>query len=68
MQSPAFHRFVRSVYNKVNGIDPHAGNEPKLRETSGSFKPTAFHKFKAWRLLFYDEMRSSFGMTKKHNI
>jgi hypothetical protein len=69
MRSPAFHRFVRKVYYKVNGIDPHQFEEPvKMYHSDKLFKPTTLHKFKAWRLLFYDEMRSSVGLAKKHNI
>lgn len=63
IQSPAFHKFVRSVYNKVNGIKP-TNMEPVLG-FDDMFHPTTLQKFKAYRILFWDEMRTSVGLSKK---
>lgn len=70
MQSQAFHRFVRNIYYKVNGIDPRTINQhqsgPRFPAADPLFQPTPAHKFKAFRLMFYDEMRASFGLTRKY--
>lgn len=60
LDSPAFNRFVRRVYNKINGISdtPPAPSEHL-------FKPTKAQKFKAYRVLFWDEIRASLNLPKK---
>lgn len=62
MNSPGFHRFVRNVYYRVNGINPQH-MEP-MSKTDRLFHPTAFQKFKAYRMLFWDEMRSTVGLPR----
>jgi hypothetical protein len=72
MKSHAFHRFVRSVYYKINGIDPStirhpsSSTGPRFPASDTLFQPTQAQKFKAFRLMFYDEFRSSLGLAKKY--
>lgn len=72
MRSPAFHRFVRSVYYKLNGIDPaklHNKYDHGVRfDADVLFQPTPMQKFKAFRALWWDEMRHSIGLNRKHNV
>lgn len=72
LYSKGFNRFVRAIHDKINGIDhmsrdpnyTHWGNENNnLNPTS--FRPTNLQKFKAFRLLFYDEWRATFGFQRK---
>lgn len=63
LDSPAFHRFVRRVYNKVNGISDTP--QQQIKPSEFLFKPTRFQKFKAYRMLFWDEIRASFNLPKK---
>lgn len=64
LESEGFHRFVRKVYNKVNGIKEtplqHQANPSEFL-----YKPTRLHKFRAYRMLFWDEMRASLNLPKK---
>lgn len=64
LDSEGFHRFVGKIYRKVNNI-----KEPPMREDLShlqwTFKPTSMQKFKAYRILFWDEMRSTLGLPKK---
>ncbi|AJT28432.1 CIH_collapsed_G0045450.mRNA.1.CDS.1 [Saccharomyces cerevisiae] len=64
LSSPGFHRFVRKVYRKVNGIkeDPFTDQSTAFQYL---YKPTPRQKFKALRLLFWDEMRSTFGFRRR---
>lgn len=62
MNSARFHNFVRSVYYKVNGINPH--NVDNISKTDRMFHPSPFQKFKAYRMLFWDEMRTTFGFSR----
>ncbi|QLQ79407.1 hypothetical protein HG537_0C00540 [Torulaspora globosa] len=59
LDSESFHRFVGKIYRKVNNI-----KEPSS-EWQSTFKPTSRQKFKAYRILFWDEMRSTLGLPKK---
>ena len=68
MDSPAFHRFVRRVHDKINGINP--GSDPSLNAASRSassflYRPTRWQKFRAYRMLFWDEWRSTLGLPRK---
>lgn len=78
ISSPGFHRFVRMIYNKVNGIDhmsqdPNYGNSFNASVFSSinkpvEYKPSLLHKLNAFRLLYIDEWRSIFGLQRKiHN-
>lgn len=63
MRSDAFHRFVRRIYYKVNGIkDPSPADE--ISRAGLSFHPTRVQKLNAYRILFLDEMRGSFGLKR----
>lgn len=66
MDSEGFHRFVGKIYRKVNNIQ-----DPKLDKSSlaseSSFKPTSLQKFKAYRMLFGDEIRTIFGLPRKND-
>ncbi|ODQ61959.1 hypothetical protein WICANDRAFT_27625 [Wickerhamomyces anomalus NRRL Y-366-8] len=66
MNSPAFHRFVRNIYFKVNGIQPPTRPLHEQHAADHLFQPTSAQKFKAYRLLFYDEWRATFGFPRKH--
>ncbi|CDO94082.1 unnamed protein product [Kluyveromyces dobzhanskii CBS 2104] len=60
MNSAGFHRFVRRIYYKVNGINPQ--QMETMGKTNQLFRPTGLQKFKAYRMLFWDEMRSTVGL------
>ncbi|CAH01007.1 Mrx7p [Kluyveromyces lactis] len=62
MNSQGFHRFVRRVYYKVNGINPHQMEQTS--RTDRLFHPTGLQKFKAYRMLFWDEVRSVVGLPR----
>lgn len=64
MDSDRFHLFVRKIYRRVNGI-PEISNGEKQTAFQYLYKPTRAQKFKAFRLLFWDEIRSTFGLSKK---
>lgn len=71
LDSKGFHRFVRAIHDKINGID-HMSRDPNYQYYNNnnntnlinSFKPTHLQKFKAFRLLFYDEWRAIFGLQR----
>lgn len=77
INSPGFNRFVRMIYNKVNGIDhmsqdPNYGNATTNINSSSiapsNYKPTMLHKINAFRLLYVDEWRSFWGLPRNlHN-
>ncbi|GMM37773.1 Mrx7 protein [Saccharomycopsis crataegensis] len=66
MDSKSFHRMVQKIYCRVNGIPYHKyldANAPDPLKSSTNFAmyhPTKLHKFRAWRALFWDEMKKSF--------
>ena len=65
LDSPGFHRFVRRIYNRINGIkaSPDINFQPRISPLL--FKPTNSQKFKAFKVLFFDEFRSTFGFRRK---
>ncbi|SCW03960.1 LAFE_0H02850g1_1 [Lachancea fermentati] len=63
MQSPAFHRFVRRIYYKVNGLTDTSTARPS--QNLGTYHPSTIQKFNAYRILFWDEIRSTFGLSRK---
>ncbi|KAL3229522.1 hypothetical protein RNJ44_01658 [Nakaseomyces bracarensis] len=65
LDSASFNRFVRRVYNRINGISESPALHHHTNPSEYLFKPTRMHKFKAYRLLFWDEIRGSFGLPKK---
>ncbi|SCU94138.1 LADA_0G06810g1_1 [Lachancea dasiensis] len=65
MQSAGFHRFVRRVYLKVNGLEEPLSHSKIAYTAESVFKPKPHHKFKAFRVLFWDEMRSIFGLERR---
>lgn len=65
MDSEGFHRFVGKIYRKVNNIkEPPLAGGPSS-SLQGTFKPTALQKFKAYRILFWDEVRSTLGLPRR---
>ncbi|SCV05305.1 LANO_0H04544g1_1 [Lachancea nothofagi CBS 11611] len=66
MESPGFHRFVRRIYYRINGLQEPMGND-SLPHAGQNFRPTALQKFKAFRVLFWDEMRSVVGLERRFN-
>ncbi|EDO16218.1 hypothetical protein Kpol_1014p38 [Vanderwaltozyma polyspora DSM 70294] len=66
LNSARFQRFVRRIYNKVNGIK----DTPYVHEETASeflYKPTAGQRFKAFRVIFWDEIKKSFGFPGNKN-
>ncbi|AAS50602.1 ABL169Wp [Eremothecium gossypii ATCC 10895] len=62
LYSRGFQSFVRTVYCKINGIKPRA---PQSIVNSGlPFHPTRGQKFRAFRVLFWDEVKVVFGATR----
>ncbi|CCC71040.1 hypothetical protein NCAS_0G01530 [Naumovozyma castellii] len=64
LESPAFHRFVGKVYRRVNGIKDIPPLEHK-QTLQFLYKPTKAHKINAFKMLFIDEYRATFGLPKK---
>ncbi|CAH2447534.1 Protein of unknown function (DUF2697) [Komagataella phaffii CBS 7435] len=66
MQSVAFHRFVRSIHAKINGLPPpHVQDRMQykmnhMNQYDYLFHPTSYQKFKAWSILFGQELRKTF--------
>ncbi|SCU93241.1 LAFA_0F15368g1_1 [Lachancea sp. 'fantastica'] len=67
LESPGFHRFVRRVYYKINGLQEPLKNDTISVSADQVFRPTKAQKFKAYRMLFWDEMRSVFGLQRRFN-
>ena len=65
LDSQGFHRFVRRIYRKVNGIKDVPEMDMKRTASSLLYRPTRPEKFKAFRVLFWDEFRSTFGLRRK---
>lgn len=62
MSSKLFHHFVKHIHAKINNIPPPPplmqGNEaPRLT-------PTAMMKLNAYKIIWVDEMRKSFGIRR----
>ncbi|AGO10287.1 AaceriABL169Wp [[Ashbya] aceris (nom. inval.)] len=59
LYSRGFQSFVRTVYCKINGIETRA---PKSIVNAGlPFQPTRAQRFRAFRVLFWDEVKVIFG-------
>lgn len=67
LDSPGFHRFVRRIYRKINGIKDSPNINIQETTTSFLYRPTQLQKFKAFRMLFWDEFRGTFGLNRKTN-
>lgn len=65
MQSAQFHRFVRSIYAKVNGLpSPHQQdmlNKKFENKFDLIYHPTRVQRFNLWRKLFVDEFKRNLG-------
>ncbi|ODV66132.1 hypothetical protein HYPBUDRAFT_112646 [Hyphopichia burtonii NRRL Y-1933] len=63
LDSRAFNNFVRRVHARINRI-PYYELDARYNEEHmklvKSFNPTAWHKFKAFRTIWWDEMKRSF--------
>ncbi|CUS22428.1 LAQU0S05e05138g1_1 [Lachancea quebecensis] len=66
MNSEGFHRFVRRIYYKVNGLEKPMNGRPAAH-VEQVFRPTKLQKFKAYRVLFWDEMRAVVGLNRRFN-
>ncbi|CCD25682.1 Mrx7p NDAI_0F03640 [Naumovozyma dairenensis CBS 421] len=64
LESPSFHKFVGNIYRKVNGIKDVPPPE-FMSDIHFLYTPTRKHKFKAFRMLFFDEYRTFFGFSRK---
>ncbi|SCU98378.1 LAMI_0F14356g1_1 [Lachancea mirantina] len=64
LESQAFHRFVRRIYYKINGIRD-IPLDHSVRQSPTTFQPTGLQKFKAFRTLFWDEIRSTIGFPRR---
>lgn len=62
--SPAFHRWVRRIHARINGIPLHhvdPTRKPPLTHISiENYLPTLNHKMKAFRIIWWDEMKRAF--------
>ncbi|CAB4253863.1 similar to Saccharomyces cerevisiae YNL211C Putative protein of unknown function [Maudiozyma barnettii] len=67
LDSPGFHRFVRRIYRRINGIKDTPDIEYRQTISPLLYKTTQLQKFKAFKILFIDEFRSSFGLHRKAN-
>lgn len=65
MDSIYFHRFVRKIYNRINGIKGMENIEFEQAISQSLYKPTMSHKFRAYRILFMDEIRGIIGLPRK---
>ncbi|AMD22830.1 HHR061Wp [Eremothecium sinecaudum] len=64
LRSVGFHRFVRRVYCYVNGIKPF-NQESRTINFKAGYQLTTVHKIRAFRMLFWDELRASVGLRRK---
>jgi len=65
MDSPGFHRWVKRVHARINRIpfeEPLVQNGVKVNVHN--YKPTMVHKFHAFRVVWADEMKRTFGLRK----
>lgn len=63
MESPRFHHYVRRVHAKINRIPMH--EEVHKTMEARDYKPTRAHKFNAFRIIWFDELKRSFGFGKR---
>lgn len=59
-----FQSFVRKIYRKVNSI-PDLTHQEKITAFQYLYKPTRVHKFKAFKILFWDEIRATLGFKRQ---
>lgn len=76
LDSPTFNHWVRRVHAKINRIpyDPHPNSQnpyqPHLNQDNmkqvplHSYIPTRMHKFNAFRAIWKDELKRSFGIRR----
>lgn len=63
MESPRFHHYVRRIHAKINRI-PVYDEPPKMMEAS-DYQPTTAHKVNAFRIIWLDEFKRSFGFGRR---
>ncbi|CUM67213.1 uncharacterized protein PRCAT00004906001 [Priceomyces carsonii] len=61
LQSKVFNRWVKRIHGRINGI--RYQEPPEIRDFS-SFVPTKAQKFKAFRIIWLDEMKKSIGLRR----
>ncbi|KAK6202558.1 uncharacterized protein RJT21DRAFT_118623 [Scheffersomyces amazonensis] len=67
IDSPAFNNWVRKIHARINRIpyNPHPDTIPKVTNIDmESYKPTRLHRFNAYRIIWVDEMKRSFGLRR----
>lgn len=68
VELPRFQEFVKRIHHKINRIpyeDPPHIQEAKMRRLNvHTYKPTAFQKFNAFRIIWVDEMKRLFGFKR----
>lgn len=60
-----FRRFVQRVYNRVNGIKSSPCIQPKTA-SEFLYRPTLNHKFRAYRILFWNDLNTSIGFSSRN--
>lgn len=68
IDSPAFNGWVRRVHARINGLPPPHLQKPHADYTVKNyedFHPTRVQKFNAFRILWADELKRSFGFGRK---
>ncbi|CAK7891787.1 MIOREX complex component 7 [[Candida] anglica] len=69
MDSPAFNNWVKRVHARINGLPPpHLQQEHQnLKvENLNDFHPTRYQKFNAFRIIWADEFKRSFGFGRRN--
>ena len=63
MESNTFHHYVRRIHAKINRI-PMQDEVQKTMEAS-DFQPTRAHKFNAFRIIWFDELKRTIGFGRR---
>lgn len=68
IELPRFREWVKRIHHRINRIpyeDPPHIQEAKMRKLNAqTYKPTPWQKFNAFRIIWVDEMKRTFGFRR----
>jgi hypothetical protein len=67
LDSPGFHNWVRKIHARINRIpyDPPEGHAANMKKIPfDHFQATGYQKFNAFRIIWWDELKHSFGFRR----
>lgn len=65
LDSPAFNNWVKRVHARINGLPPPHLQRPQSDvnvKDFNDFVPTRVQKFNAFRIIWLDELKRTFGL------